>query len=261
MEFLRFGSSIPGSYWGCCAVDIIQNFKFDPDEKASIQLVSGDSGTPMVDSKNQSKFLGMTYHEIFKARLRINTFNTGDKPNHTFFAVLTALQISGGVGKKWLSILKEEGFEFVRAVDNSVYTGADLGEIGQGTPHINYIFAMYRNIGKGAVKDPFEAPAAWKELTDVINEPLDVLGAEQRKVMVDGQRAYHKQRWEAIGSAKTYTQAELEAAGVPITMAGKRSTMPQQLLSARLTAEGQKKKSTVGDPFANTAEPLEVAVA
>ena len=45
MEFLRFGSSIPGGYWGCCACCIIQNFKFDPKAKASIQLVSGDSGT------------------------------------------------------------------------------------------------------------------------------------------------------------------------------------------------------------------------
>lgn len=249
MEFLRFGSSIPGSYWGCCAVDIIQNFKQDPDAPASIQLVGGDCGTPLVDDKGGSKFLGMTEHEVFKARLRINTFNTGDKPNHTFFAVLTASQIAGTVGKKWLAILKEEGFEFVRAIDNSVYTGEKLGEIGEGTPHINYIFALYRNIGRGAVADPFAPPKAWTDLTTVINEPLELIGAAERKALVEGQRQYHKARWEAIGPVKTYTEAELEAAGVPVTYAGKRSTFPQQPKASRLAAEGSKPKKQNADPF------------
>ena len=46
MEFLRFGSSIPGSYWGCCAFDIIQNFgAYDPDDPLSIEMVDGEDLT------------------------------------------------------------------------------------------------------------------------------------------------------------------------------------------------------------------------
>lgn len=265
MEFLRFGSSIPGSYWGCCAVDIIQNFKQDPDAPASIQLVSGDGGMPLTDAAGGSRFLGMTEHEVFKARLRINTFNLGDKPNHTFFAILTASQISYDPGKKWLAILKEEGFEFVRAIDNSVYTGASLGEIGEGSPHINYIFALYRNIGKGAIKDPFQPPAAWVELDTagphLVNEPWRYLEEHQRESLVEDARSYHKIRWEAIGPVKTYTEKELEDANVPVTYAGKRSTYPQQEKATRLAAEAQNGVVPAANPFASVPLPSSVVSA
>lgn len=259
MEFLRFGSSIPGSYWGCCAVDIIQNFKQDPDAPASIQLVSGDGGMPLTDAAGGSRFLGMTEHEVFKARLRINTFNLGDKPNHTFFAILTASQISYDPGKKWLAILKEEGFEFVRAIDNSVYTGASLGEIGEGSPHINYIFALYRNIGKGAIKDPFEAPAAWKALEGGVYEPTDYIN--DRDTIVANHREVHRQRWETIGPVKTYTEKELEDANVPVTYAGKRSTYPQQEKATRLAAEAQNGVVPAANPFASVPLPSSVVSA
>lgn len=260
MEFLRFGSSIPGSYWGCCAVDIIQNFKQDPDAPASIQLVSGDSGTPLTDSNGKSRFLGMTEHEVFKARLRINTFNMGDKPNHTFFAVLTASQISYDPGKKWLAILKEEGFEFVRAVDNSVYTGASLGELGEGSPHINYIFALYRNIGKGAVIDPFTPPKEWTDLGFTVPELYQSLDTETINHIVRDQRTYHKQRWEAIGEVKTYTEEQLAAKNVPITMAGKRTAYPQQSKEARLAAESKNGVVPASNPFVSTPLPSQAAV-
>src|SRR3546814_7262228 len=71
MEFLRFGSSIPGGYCGCCAFDIAQCFKQNPDDKASISVVNGDGGFPMMDGKGVL-FLGPTWHDIFKQRLRIN---------------------------------------------------------------------------------------------------------------------------------------------------------------------------------------------
>src|SRR3546814_2376648 len=88
MEFLRFGSSIPGGYWGCCAFDIAQCFKQNPDDKASISVVNGDGGFPMMDGKGVL-FLGTTWHDLFKQRLRINTFDTKDNPNHGFLVVLT----------------------------------------------------------------------------------------------------------------------------------------------------------------------------
>src|SRR3546814_13783293 len=107
MEFLRFGSSIPGGYWGCCAFDIAQCFKQNPDDKASISVVNGDGGFPMMDGKGVL-FLGPTWHDIFKQRLRINTFDTKDKPNHGFLVVLTDWQLKNEPGKSWLKILKEE---------------------------------------------------------------------------------------------------------------------------------------------------------
>jgi hypothetical protein len=115
MEFLRFGSQIPGIYHGCCAVDIIQNFKVDPDAPASIQCVHGDSGVSL------NAFLGLTYHEIFLARLRCGTFSQKELPCRAFFASMTADQLKTENGKKWLAILRENGFEFIRAVHNSVY--------------------------------------------------------------------------------------------------------------------------------------------
>src|SRR3546814_3229716 len=130
MEFLRFGSSIPGSYWGCCAVDIIQDFKQPPDGKASIQVVDGDGGNPL-----RGKFFGPTWKDIFLQRLRIGTFADRNMPNHGFLAILTDWQIKSKPGSDWLKILKEQGFEFIRTVDNSVYSGGitlTLDTLGAG---------------------------------------------------------------------------------------------------------------------------------
>lgn len=161
MEFNRFGSTIPGSYWGCCACDIIQNFKVDPDDKASIELVSGDGGGSL------GKYAGPTYRDIFWQRIRFGTFDSRDMPNHAFIAILTDSQISGGVGAKWLAILKEAGFEYIRSVSNSVYQGAAL--LGNAKPSDgsrNHIFMLVRNIGAGSIKDQFTPPKAWTDLPD-----------------------------------------------------------------------------------------------
>lgn len=228
MEFLRFGSSIPGSYWGCCAVCIIQNFNFDADAPYSIELVEGDGGNPLKGPKGFA-YLGKTYREVFLQRLRIGTFGTDDMPNHTFFAVLTNSQISGGYGKQWLSILKEQGFEFVRTVDNSVYTGDKLIGEDERSPHPNHIFALFRNIGAGAIEDPYEPPAAWSELPGPTGSPTD--------------------SWNALPPKTFYTEAELDALGVPVHLAGRRSSKPQRPRPA------SEKKEVAVNPFGG-AQPV-----
>lgn len=242
MEFLRFGSSIPGAYWGCCAACIIQDFKQDPDSPASIEVVCGDSGTPITrDGKTQ--FLGKTWREIFHSRLRIGTFSNRDMPNHAFFAILTDEQMDeGSFGYKWLAILKETGFEFLRTVDNSVYTGQHLLKDAKykHSPHKNHIFCLIRNIGNGKVDDPRKPPRAWSELGPDKTTDED-----------------HEKIWEAIGPAKFYSEEELTAAGVPVTMAGRRSLLPQQ--SKTLREEALKKNPEAEsaedfDPFDNEGE-------
>ena len=234
MEFLRFGSSIPGGYWGCCAMCIIQNFKFDPDEKASIQLVSGDGGGPLTKGSDML-FAGPTYRDIFKQRIRIGTFSSTDMPNHGFLAVLTEQQISGGYGKKWLAILKEEGFEFIRTVDNSVYTGDSLS--GRTSPHPNYLFGLFRNITGSRIKDPLTPPKGWTDLPKVIPEAWEGIPDDTRKEIAEGQTAVHKEHWKATSPTKLLTEKEIVAAGAPVVMAGLRSKYPQQPKATREQAQ------------------------
>lgn len=208
MEFLRFGSSIPGKYWGCCACSIIQDFKQDPNEKASIQLVDGDANMPV-----KGLFAGPTWHDIFKQRIRVGEFSDRDMPNHAFFAILTEHQVNYSPGKEWLAILKENGFQFVAAVDNSVYSGQSLIEgPGKGctSSHPNYIFALYRNIGSGAMADPFVAPAAWDALPDPYGGDMSALN--QQKVQIE--------LWNKVGKAKFLTEAQVVEAGAPVVYAG-----------------------------------------
>lgn len=230
MEFLRLGSSIPGSYWGCCAMDLIQNFKFDPDDKSSIQLVSGDGGGPLTKG-NKMLFAGPTYRDIFKQRIRIGTFSSTDMPNHGFLAVLTQQQISGGHGAKWLRILKEEGFEFIRAVDNSVYTGASLKD--ETSPHPNYLFGLFRNITGSRIKDPFKAPEQWSTLPDPYNG--DMSEGNMCKVQTE--------RWKKNSPTKLLTEDEIVAAGTPVTLAGLRSQYPQELKTVRETKKNAAQKA------------------
>jgi hypothetical protein len=249
MEFLRFGSSIPGSYWGCCAVCIIQNFKMNPDDPASIELVCGDGGEPIDD-----KFLGKTWKEVFEARLRIGTFSDSDMPNHAFLAVMTADQIRGKVGKGWLKILKENGFEFVRAVSNSVYEGSSL--LGKSKPsdgHLNYIFGLFRNIGRGAAVDPFRPPYEWTELDGGVSEVYDSLKKGSSGTLQKSRNDVHLANWNRIGKIKTYSEEQLEAANVPVWYAGRRSTNPQELAQHRKARADTKPPKTAPAPFASTS--------
>lgn len=252
MEFLRFGSSIPGSYWGCCAVCIIQNFKVDPEAKASIQLVSGDGGGPLTEG-SEMLFAGPTYADIFKQRIRIGTFSNRDMPNHGFLAVLTKSQVSGGVGAKWLKILKEEGFEFIRTVDNSVYTGPTL-DTGHGTSHENYIFGLFRNIGNGRIKDPFTPPKEWTNLPRVVPEVWELAGKKDRQEISAKQDAFQLDRWKANGPTKLLKEKDIEKAGAPVILAGLRSPNPQEskeTRAAKLAAKSGEKPKTNAFPVAS----------
>lgn len=246
MEFLRFGSSIPGSYWGCCAMCIIQNFKFDPDAKYAIELVSGDGGQPLGDN-----FAGKTYREVFETRLRVGTFNTNNMPNHGFLAILTDWQVSNGYGAKWLKILKDNGFEFIRTVDNSVYSGASLKKEGvEGdSSHKNYLFGLFRNIGSGAVDNPFMPPKEWTNLEGGVEEIWDYLkegeAVDPFEKLQKSRDEIHRAKWEETSPTKFYKRAELEKEGIPIWLAGRRSTNPQELANTR---EERQKADTGAKP-------------
>lgn len=257
MEFLRFGSSIPGSYWGCCAVDIIQNFKFDPDTKASIQLVDGDGGAPV----GNNAYAGPTYRDIFHQRIRFGTFDTRDMPNHGFIAILTESQVNGGHGAKWLAILKEAGFEFIRTVSNSVYGGQSVlpSLPDTGGSYQNHIFGLFRNIGSGAVADPCTPPKAWTDLPSVKIEAWQYIsdsGNEQARSngaheLSAKQFAQDKAIWEKIGPPKLLTEKEVVAAGAPVVLAGLRSEFPQQPKEDREQAKKWKEKAEAPKPTVN----------
>ncbi len=261
MEFLRFGSSIPGSYWGCCACDIIQNFKCDPKAPYSIEIINGDGGQPMMIG-NESAFVGMTYEEVFNHRIRFGTFSMTDMPNHGFLAILTDWQISSGYGKEWLEILKKHGFEFIRTIDHSVYTGSAVlstPEAPSGrSSKPNYLFGLFRNIGTGSIVDPYQPPKAWKDLDSVTPEVWELLG--DTKPLADKQREAQLPLWKALPAAKFYKRSEIEAAGVPVTLGGQRSLLKQQSPAQResaietLRAQYGKPKSSpkeaVATPFA-----------
>lgn len=256
MEFLRFGSSIPGSYWGCCACCIIQNFKVNPRDKASIQLVSGDGGGPLV-SDGEMLFAGPTWEDIFWQRIRTGTFERGDMPNHAFFAILTEDQINGSIGKKWLAVLKEAGFEFVRSVSNSVYGGTGLAPpSGQGL-YLNHIFALYRNIGYGAPEDPFTPPKEWQDLPSVKTEAWRALSDPQFADVGPtdlAQTQYTEDRaiWDRIGPPKFLKESEVVAAGAPVILAGLRSENPQEPKEAR---EARKAKTVKPTKLTAPAQP------
>lgn len=240
IEFLRFGSSIPGGYWGCCAADIIQCFGCDPDDPASIQLVNGDEGYPIQDVEGNDLFLGKTNLDVFKGRLRIGTFGEGDMPNHAFFAILTADQIETTNGKKWLRILKEHGFEFVRAVSNSVYSGSSLFGVFRGDEdcNINYIFGLFRNIGAGRVRNPYKPPEEWTEIESGIPVEVSSYAVASGSQIARENEEFHTKVWETNGKPTFYTEKELDSEGVPVTYAGIRSKYPQESREKRQAKDG-----------------------
>ena len=87
------------------------------------------------------------------------------------------------VGTKWLKILKENGFEFIRTTDNSVYTGSKVEKTpGNGHSHDVYLFGLFRNIGKSSVKDPFQPPKAWVALSDELRTPAGKVVKNQNEL-------------------------------------------------------------------------------
>lgn len=244
MEFLRFGSSIPGEYRGCCCFDIIQNFNQDPDDETSIQIIEGDQGFPMMNGNRELLFAGPTHRDVFWQRLRFGTFSNRDMPNHGFLAILTRHQVQSAIGGKWLAILKEAGFEFIRTVSNSVYGGEGM-DTGGGEVAPNYLFGLFRNIGNGAIKDPFTPPKEWQALPTVVSEAWNCIGADHGSNLAKEQTVVQRAIWDKIGPAKLMTEKELVVAGAPVRMAGKRSQYPPQLVASRETL---KKALSVAKP-------------
>lgn len=247
MEFLRFGSSIPGSYWGCCAMDIIQCFKVDPDAPASIQLAEGDGGGPLTRDSG-FVFAGPTWRDIFWQRIRFGTFDTRNMPNHGFLAILTDDQVNYGHGKAWLAILKEAGFEFIRTVSNSVYDGNELGEPGDfHGVHPNYLFGLFRNIGDGNAEDQFTPPSAWTSLPDNPADPKlwALLTEQDRRDMTDNVRAGQLAVWTSHEPKPLLAEKEVEDAGAPVIYAALRTENPQELKSDREARNGVKQTESL----------------
>lgn len=213
MEFLRFGSSIPGAYWGCCAMDIIQNMKVSPKQKYAVAIINGDSGHPLSRSSEQL-YYGTTYEEVFRARMVAGTFSGRAMPDHGFLAILTSDQIDHGVGKEWLKILEGEGFEFIRTVDNSVYSGDGLktAQSDSVSCHENYLFGLFRNIGTGGVRNQLKNPEGF---SSKVPSAVDMLDPTEQKALQKAQEAYHLDRYNKNKAAfKQYTLKELYAAGL-----------------------------------------------
>lgn len=265
-ECLRFGSSIPGGYWGCCAGDIMQCFKSDPDELASIQFVNGDGGEPQTDADGNLLFAGPTNKDVFLARLRDGTFGSGDMANHFFIAVLTNKQLHTGHGMKWLAILKEHGFEFIRTVSNSVYTGSSVKTeppTGAGRS-LNHVFALFRGIAQGAPEDAFTPPKAWTDLPKVKTTLADLAKEPDGEDTFDykwltGQQAKEDiEIWNRIGKAKLLTEEQIREAGAPVIFAAIRTENPQEeaeIRRARDAAKGKKKEVSLRAPSPEAGSP------
>jgi hypothetical protein len=265
MEFLRFGSSIPGGYWGCCACCIIQNFKVDPDAPASIQLVSGDGGGGITAPGGGFLYAGPTYRDIFEQRIRSGTFDTREMPNHAFIAILTDWQITSGVGKQWMEILKANGFEFIRTVSNSVYTGQTVGgECSDSS--MNYIFGLFRNIGSGGTVDQLKPPEGWTDLPKVKSEAWELYGTADTKEFTQTQRSEDTAIWKAGKPPKFLTEAEVKKAGAPVTLAGLRvdygkPLSPEDRERIKTAALGKASVKADPNPFGKSAPtPSPIAV-
>lgn len=172
MNAIRFGWMNIGGNTGCCAIDIMQGFTYDPDAKATSEVLMGDSGI------TTHKTLGPTNKDIFLNRLRIGTFDSRDMPDRAFLVAMTDSQVGGTNGGKWLKVLKEEGFEFIRTINNSVYTGSGVPDDLSPSDHDGtfahpvYLFGLFRNISNSRVADPFEPPRQWKELPEPEGDQL-----------------------------------------------------------------------------------------
>lgn len=195
IECLRFAAGKGGEGIGCCAIDLFQGFVNDPDAKAAVRLNHGDTGSPLTiykDGKCVEAWLGPTNRDIFLQYLRIGTFDTQEMPNRMFLAAMTDEQMESSYGQEWMRILKEQGFQFIAKVDNSVYSGQDVGEQiepvsvepdcsccegyyeeGSEPAHPVYLFGLFRNIGTTRVDDPFKAPQFWEDLPAPTKTDMD----------------------------------------------------------------------------------------
>lgn len=158
IECLRFGGRLGGGGMGCCGVDIIQGFAVDPDAPATKALTSGDSLMP-IKPDGKPVVIGGTNADIFRSYLRCGTFSQDGHADKTFLTVMTAVQLRSKHGEKWLALLKEEGFEFIRTFRNSV-SGGGL-----------HLFGLFRSgDGNGSTEPPVE----WTNLPEPKKTPREI---------------------------------------------------------------------------------------
>lgn len=166
IECLRFAGRA-GEGIGCCAIDLFQGFVNDPDAPATATPTHGDSGTPLTDRHGKALVFGPTNKDIFLAYLRTGTFSQAESPDRVFLAAITQSQCSGAIGKKWLALLKAEGFEFVRGTNNGSYGSLEVPEDPEkatGSAHVVYLFGLFRNISNNRMKNPLVPPQEWLDL-------------------------------------------------------------------------------------------------
>ena len=189
LECVRFGARHGRESIGCCGVELMQAFVHAPGAKGSIQLKHGDSWCNLShpNDLNLPAMFGPTNLDIFKGYNRVGTFSTNEVPNRVFLVTLTNSQVKSEVGKEWLKILHDYGFEFVRATANGVYSGSEVNDDFNNfktTGHLIYIFGLFRNIGASRCENPFKAPEFW-----------DTLGPNKTQEELHAQWLAEKTRW------------------------------------------------------------------
>ncbi len=170
IECLRLGARRGGEGIGCCAMDIIQGFDNSPEGLRPQQpFYNGDCWTPeMYPGTDDQLCVGggdVTNEQAFLAYLAHGSFSPEPYADHGFIAVLTGDQCKSSNGKKWLAILKREGFEWVGATSNSVY----------GEYHPNHVFMLLRSthteMGENEIELLKKPPKAWEELPEPTETP------------------------------------------------------------------------------------------
>lgn len=170
IECLRLGARRGGEGIGCCAMDVIQGFNNSPDAICPQQPhFNGDDWSPsFYPGSNQQLCVGgegITNEQAFLSQITHGSFTPEPEPDHGFVAVLTGEQCSSSNGKKWLAILKREGFEWVGCTSNSVY----------GEFHPNHVFMLLRNTHTSMEDEEIEQlkkpPSAWTELPEPSETP------------------------------------------------------------------------------------------
>jgi hypothetical protein len=177
IECHRMGALRGGMNWGCCAVEVMQNFSSDPDAAAVQAMWVGDSpDRPVTGGNSTPLYLGPTNKDVFLGRLRVGTFGQREQPNHIFLASISANQMRQANTKKWLEIMKAEGFIFLGGCSNSVYSGANVSK----DPNVKatnkspvYLFGLFRNIGEARLDDPFAPPAEWNSIPEPTTTQLE----------------------------------------------------------------------------------------
>lgn len=173
IECLRFGARRGGTGIGCCAVDIFQGFSRDPsDTRPDIILRQGDTWNYLNNyGEDGVKAVSGTNEEVFLSYLYHGTMDYSKASDHAFLAILTDEQINSSTGRRWLEILKREGFVWVGATSNSVYCEY----------HPNHIFMMIRStreyMDDGEIMALKEPPEYWKGLAEPEETPEERLNS------------------------------------------------------------------------------------